>query len=91
MYASNMSLEERVRLGVIPQECMDIVEEAQQKLIEMEKELNYYKGREELLSEQVYFAREVIGNIQEGVKQARSVGQARQAVEHALAEGYFEL
>lgn len=85
MYASNMTFEERVRLGTIPQECMDIVEEAQQKLIEMEKELNYYKGREELLSEQAYFAREVIGNIQEGVK------QAQQAVEHALAEGYFEL
>src|SRR5690606_37224100 len=39
----------------------------------------------------IAFAREVIENIQNGVKQSRSVGQARSAVTMAIENGMFEL
>lgn len=91
MYASNMTFEERIRLGLVPQEAMSVVEEAQQRIIDLEKELKYYVGREESLSEQVWFAREVIENIQNGVKQSRSVGQARKVVLYEIENGMFEL
>lgn len=91
MYASNMTFEERIRLGLVPQEAMSVVEEAQQRIIDLEKELKYYVDREESLSEQVWFAREVIGNIQNGVEQSRSVGQARKVVLYEIENGMFEL
>ena len=91
MYASNMTFEERVRLNLVPEEAQSFVDEMQQRLVDMEKELQYYKHREEALPEQVYFAKEVIENIQKGVNDARSVGQARQAVIMAIENGMFEL
>lgn len=58
---------------------------------EMESELKGAERQSELYYEQMSAARDVLESIQNGVKQARSVQQAREAVEYSIDNGYFEM
>lgn len=69
-------------------ELLESMLDRQDEVKEMER--RFYRT-EELLEEQVSFARELVENIQHSVERCTSAKQAREAVRRCLDESYFEL
>lgn len=92
----NFSLSEFISMSdlsnpYVIEEILKEVQKFEAFKAEMESELKGAERQSELYYEQMCAARDVLENIQNGVGQARSVGQAREAVEYSIDNGYFEM
>lgn len=83
--------QEKIRwLSQMEPELADLMQDCLDKTIPLEKEITSLRGREELLTEQLMFARDAFAQIRHDLGNAKSAKQALAAFEHVMAESYFE-
>lgn len=85
---SNVSLQEKIKLGLNlePPDLEEIFDEVEQ----LKSEVEQFAKSEELLSEQLSFARELLENIENDLHTCKSAKQAKEAFSKACDESFFE-
>lgn len=87
---SNQNLEELLRYSDLPESLANKITEELDKLEGIKKELKLAERTIELQNEQLYFARELIDNIESGLNGVTSAKQAREWFVRAYENGQFE-
>jgi hypothetical protein len=85
------TIEEYLRYNAVDENLAELIEKELKDVVKLEKEIHTLEGREEALSEQLYFARENFENIRLHLEQSKSAKQAREAFAFVMENGYFEL
>ena len=96
MFCSNMSLDEILRYTDIPEDVKDLIEGMVEEITDLKRDVENLEKAEERISEQVYFARELIENMDAIVERLpyRKTGIIPEFIkdyERAKEESYFEL
>jgi chromosome segregation ATPase len=94
MIHSNFTLQEVLRYSEnepgFVEAVRERVDDLYSKVEKAESEQRYLQSRIEALEEQLYFARVLIDNIEISLERCNSAKQARNALQDALSESYFE-
>lgn len=89
MHISNMTVDEVMNYGTDQQK----INYMQQLIDQRDNAIAEYKNQSrslELAEEAVYFARELLDEIELGLNISRSIGQARKAFTTSVENSYFE-
>lgn len=84
---TNATIEEKIKTGVV---TSDDLESLLNELASVKRELEISNRDNELISEQLSFARDLLENIEYGLDSARSAKQAKEAFVKSCADSYFE-
>lgn len=92
MNFSNMTIDEYIRINrdIIPAQMIDLFEGYADKYATMQKELDVAKRKGEVLSEQIYFARELLGQIDEFVEDSKLSWKAKTQYDTIKENSMFE-
>ena len=86
-----MTMEEKIRyLDRDEPELADLLRDVIASVSEHEQSIEKLSRREEILGEQVGFARDLLDAIQKMLKESRSIGQAREGFLNLVSESMFE-
>jgi len=94
MYASNMSIEERVKYAtesMTKEQLLDMIYEMQDTVIKAQKDIEILEKREERMQEQIYFAQDLVEMIDNAVKQHSRFKEFKEAYRLIREETYFEI
>ena len=93
MIFSNMTVEEALKLAT-DAELRAFLEDKADVIDSQEKrhasEIKALERAIELTDEQVYFARQLLDELEESLRHAKSGKHAREIFQHVVSEGYFE-
>jgi len=93
MIPSNFTLEEIIKYA-LPREISDTLQPYFDKILEeitaKEEELVYLRRREELLSEQLYFAVDLIEEIEDRCKQTGTKKELVKGITYSIENSMFE-
>jgi vacuolar-type H+-ATPase subunit I/STV1 len=90
---SNMSADEVISLfgDSMPPAILKLVDSLQDKIKELEDELEKETKAKELVDEQNYFATELIGNLREGLNQTTRLNEYRKTFDKMISDSLFEM
>lgn len=91
MYFSllNDDINEAVKYGT-KEDIIRVLEITESSTLSLEKQVNQLSGREELLEEQLYFAREILDNLENSLKNSTKLSEFKKEFKQILENSYFE-
>lgn len=89
MYLSNMSIEEARKYGTYEQ-LLESLEQEENELIKIKKESKLLERNYEVISEQLYFAREIIDQLEEALKQTTRLSEFKKEFTMILENSFLE-